>query len=77
VSRSEASAGAVKTAKSKPYSGDGLEAIKDAGAPARRFRAGGMPFFIVNGKITPPGAQQRDAFLEASRQAAGSQPLPP
>jgi predicted DsbA family dithiol-disulfide isomerase len=50
---------------------DGLEAISDADARARRFRVDGVPFFIVNG--TPlSGAQQPDAFLEAFRQAIGS-----
>jgi predicted DsbA family dithiol-disulfide isomerase len=56
---------------------DGLEAIKEADALARRFGVGGVPFFIVNGTLTLSGAQQPDAFLEALRQAAGSWPLPP
>ena len=46
-------------------SDDGLEAIKEADELARRFRVEGVPFFIVNGKITLSGAQQPDAFLEA------------
>ena len=50
-------------------SGDnGLEAIKEAGEQVRRFRVDGVPFFILNGKITLSGAQQPDAFLEAFRQ---------
>ncbi len=48
---------------------DGLEAIKEADELARRFRVEGVPFFIVNGKITLSGAQPPDAFLEAFRQA--------
>jgi predicted DsbA family dithiol-disulfide isomerase len=51
---------------------DGLEAVKDGDALARRFRVDGVPFFIVNGTLTLSGAQQPDAFLEALRRAAGS-----
>src|SRR5262245_39627395 len=40
---------------------DGLEAIKEADELARRFRVDGVPFFIINGKITLSGAQQPDA----------------
>jgi predicted DsbA family dithiol-disulfide isomerase len=72
VSRSETSVGTVEPTKLKPYSGDGLEAIKDADALARRFRVDGVPFFIVNGTFTLSGAQHPDAFLEALGQAAGS-----
>ena len=52
---------------------DGLEAIKEAEELSRRFRVEGVPFFIVNGKITLSGAQQPEAFLEAFRQAGGSE----
>lgn len=48
---------------------DGLEAMKEAEELSRRFRVEGVPFFIVNNKITLSGAQQPDAFLEAFRQA--------
>jgi predicted DsbA family dithiol-disulfide isomerase len=48
---------------------EGLEAIKKADEQARRFPVEGVPFFIVNGKLTLSGAQQPDAFLEAFRQA--------
>ena len=51
-------------------SDDGLEAIKEADALARRFRVDGVPFFIVNGRLTLSGAQQPDAFLEAFHQAS-------
>jgi predicted DsbA family dithiol-disulfide isomerase len=51
---------------------EGLEAIKDVDALARRFQVDGVPFFIVNGTLTLSGAQQPDAFLEAFRQALGS-----
>jgi predicted DsbA family dithiol-disulfide isomerase len=50
---------------------DGLEAIKEADALARRFGVDGVPFFIVNGTLTLSGAQQPGAFLEAFRQADG------
>jgi predicted DsbA family dithiol-disulfide isomerase len=46
-------------------SDDGLEAIKDAEALARRLRVDGVPFFVVNGKIMLSGAQQPEAFLAA------------
>ena len=54
-------------------SDDGLEAIKEAEELSRRHRVDGVPFFIINGKITLSGAQQPDAFLEAFRQAGGSE----
>jgi predicted DsbA family dithiol-disulfide isomerase len=46
-------------------SDEGLEAIKEADGVARRFRVEGVPFFVINGRITLSGAQQPDAFLEA------------
>jgi predicted DsbA family dithiol-disulfide isomerase len=51
---------------------DGLEAVKEADALARRLGVGGVPFFIVNGTLTLSGAQQPGAFLEEFRQAGGS-----
>jgi predicted DsbA family dithiol-disulfide isomerase len=59
-------------AEELPNSDDGLEAMKDADALARRFGVDGVPFFIVNGTLTLSGAQQPGAFLEAFRQADGS-----
>jgi len=50
----------------------GMEAIKEADELIRRFGVDGVPFFIVNGKITLSGAQPPGAFLEAFRQALGS-----
>ncbi len=50
-------------------SDDGQEAIKEAAEQARQFHVDGVPFFIVNGRITLSGAQQPDAFLGAFRQA--------
>ena len=52
-------------------SDDGMEAIKEAEGLSRRHRVEGVPFFIINGKITLAGAQPPDAFLEAFRQAVG------
>ncbi len=48
---------------------EGMDAVKQAEAHARRFRVEGVPFFIVNGTITLSGAQQQEVFLEAFRQA--------
>jgi predicted DsbA family dithiol-disulfide isomerase len=53
-------------------SDDGLEAIKEAEALARRFGVDGVPFFVVNSTLTLSGAQQPDAFLAVFRQATGS-----
>lgn len=50
----------------------GMEAIREAGALSRHFRVNGVPSFVVNGEITLSGAQPPDAFLEAFRQALGS-----
>jgi predicted DsbA family dithiol-disulfide isomerase len=52
---------------------DGLEAVKEADAQARRFRVEGVPFFIINGRLTLSGAQQPDAFLGAFRQALAAE----
>jgi predicted DsbA family dithiol-disulfide isomerase len=53
-------------------SADGLEAIKEGDALARRLGVAGVPFFIVNSTLTLSGDQPPDAFLEALRQAATS-----
>jgi predicted DsbA family dithiol-disulfide isomerase len=52
---------------------EGMEAISKAGELARRFRVEGVPFFIVNAKVTLSGAQQPEAFVEAFRQVAGGE----
>ena len=49
--------------------GDGLEAMKEAEELSRRFRVEGVPYFIIDGRITLSGAQQPDAILDAFRQA--------
>ncbi len=51
---------------------EGMEAIKEADQQARRFRLEGVPFFVINGKITLSGAQQPDAFLAAFKEALAS-----
>ena len=51
---------------------EGMETIKGAGELSRRHHVDGVPFFIVNGEITLAGAQHPDTFLEAFRQAGGS-----
>src|SRR5262249_5470610 len=53
-------------------SDDGLEAMRDGDALARRVGVDGVAFFIVNGTLTLSGAQPPDAVLEALRRAAGS-----
>ena len=52
-------------------SGDGMEAIKESEELSRRHRVDGVPFFIINGKITLAGAQQPEAFLDAFKQVVG------
>jgi predicted DsbA family dithiol-disulfide isomerase len=46
-------------------SDEGMEAIKEVEGTSRRHRVDGVPFFIINSKITLSGAQPPDAFLEA------------
>lgn len=53
-------------------SNDGLEAITEADDLSRRHRVDGVPFFIVNSKITLGGAQPPEAFLEAFGKAVNS-----
>lgn len=54
-------------------SSEGQEALREADELGRQFRVDGVPFFIVNGKVTLSGAHQPDAFHEAFKRAA-SQP---
>jgi predicted DsbA family dithiol-disulfide isomerase len=53
-------------------SDDGLEAVGEADQLARRHPVEGVPFFVVNGKLTLSGAQPPDAILEAFRQASAA-----
>lgn len=52
---------------------DGLEGIREAEELSRRYRVDGVPFFIINSKITLGGAQPPEAFVESFRQAIGSE----
>jgi predicted DsbA family dithiol-disulfide isomerase len=54
-------------------SGGGLEAIREAEELARRVRVEGVPFFVINGRVTLSGAQLPEGFLAAFRQALGPQ----
>ena len=54
-------------------SDEGMEAIKEAGEQARRFQVDGVPFFIIDGRITLSGAQPPDAFLEPFRQVTAAE----
>jgi predicted DsbA family dithiol-disulfide isomerase len=54
-------------------SDEGMDAIKEAGELSRRLRVDGVPFFIINGKITLGGAQPPEAFLEAFGRAIGGE----
>lgn len=56
---------------------EGMEAIQEAGGLSRRHGVSGVPFFIVNDKVSLSGAQAPETFLDTFRQAiAGSgQPL--
>jgi predicted DsbA family dithiol-disulfide isomerase len=51
--------------------GEGQDAFREADELGRRFRVDGVPFFIVNGKITLSGAQPPEAILEAFTKADG------
>lgn len=54
-------------------SAGGQEAIQEADALTRQVRVEGVPFFVINGKVTLSGAQPPDAFLAAFTQAIDSQ----
>jgi predicted DsbA family dithiol-disulfide isomerase len=49
-----------------------MEAIRQAHEQSRRIGVEGVPFFVINGKITLSGAQPPEAFLEAFGQVVGS-----
>ena len=52
-------------------SGSGEEAIREADELARRVRVEGVPFFVINGRVTLSGAQPPEAFRAAFKQATG------
>ncbi len=51
-------------------SDEGMEVMRETEGLSRRHRVDGVPFFIINRKITLGGAQQPEVFLAAFRQAA-------
>lgn len=59
------------TAEAVLNSDEVTEPIKEAGKLSQQHRVDGVPFFIVNDKITLSGAQQPETFLEAFTQAVG------
>ena len=50
-------------------SGSGQEALNEANERSRRVRVEGVPFFVINGRVTLSGAQPPEAFIEAFKQA--------
>ncbi len=48
------------------------EAIREADELARRVGVEGVPFFVINARVTLSGAQPPDAFLAAFKEASGS-----
>lgn len=53
--------------------GGGQEAIREADELARRVRIEGVPFFVINGRVTLSGAQPPEALFTAFKQATGLQ----
>ena len=47
---------------------EGMDAIKEVEGLSQRHGVNGVPFFIINDRITLSGAQQPDTFVEAFRQ---------
>jgi predicted DsbA family dithiol-disulfide isomerase len=54
-------------------SSDGQQAMSAANELAGRAGIEGVPFFVINGKVTLSGAQPPEVFLEAFRQAGGTE----
>lgn len=57
-------------------SGDALDSAARADERARGLGIGGVPFFVVDGKVGVSGAQGADALLAAFAQARGSDSVP-
>ena len=53
-------------------SDEGMDAIKEAGERARRFRVDSVPFFVINNEVMLSGAQPPETFLDGFRQAGGT-----
>ena len=53
-------------------SDDGMDVISNGTEMSQRHEVDGVPFFIIDQKITLSGAQQPETFLEAFRQLIGT-----
>ena len=53
-------------------SDDGMDVISNAREMSQRYGVTGVPFFIIDQKITLSGAQQAETFLKAFRQVMDS-----
>lgn len=53
-------------------SDEGMDAIKEAGERARRFRVDSVPFFVINNEIMLSGAHPTEDFLTAFNQSLNS-----
>ena len=51
---------------------EGMNALKEAGELTREYHVEGVPFFVVNGKITLSGAQSPEVFVAAFERARDS-----
>jgi predicted DsbA family dithiol-disulfide isomerase len=51
---------------------EGMDAIREVEGLSQLHGVSGVPFFVIDGKVTLSGAQPPEAFLEAFRQASGS-----
>ena len=60
-----------KVAESMLGSDEGMDVISNARELSQRHGVTGVPFFIINHKVTMSGAQQAEDFLEAFRQVVG------
>jgi predicted DsbA family dithiol-disulfide isomerase len=54
-------------------SDEGMNVISNANEMSQRHVVTGVPFFIIDQKITLSGAQQAETFLEAFRQVMDRQ----
>ena len=52
---------------------EGMDAFQEAGELSRQHRVDSVPFFIIDKQITLSGAQEPEAFIDAIKQAIGSQ----
>ena len=52
---------------------DGMDVFQEAGERSRQHRVDSVPFFIIDKQITLSGAQEPEAFIDAIKQAIGSQ----